>query len=108
MFPGFDLSKLPSLPLSQRNSLPACPAIYFAVDSKNRVLYVGKAINLVARWKDHHRLEQLKRINRKNPIKIAWLTCAHDLKGLQGGLECRQDKLLSPQISLIILPLIAS
>ncbi len=40
MFSGFDLSTLPSLPLSQRNSLPACPAIYFAVDSKNRVLYV--------------------------------------------------------------------
>jgi len=80
MFPGFDLSKLPSLDLSQRNSLPACPAVYFAVDSKNRVLYVGKAINLLARWKDHHRLEQLNRINRKNKIKIAWLSCDNDLK----------------------------
>jgi len=57
MFSGFDLSKLPYLSLSQRNSLPECPAVYFAVDSKNRVLYVGKAINLLARWKDHHRLE---------------------------------------------------
>lgn len=71
MFPGFDLSMLPFLSLSQKNSLPACPAVYFAVDSKNRVLYVGQATNLLARWKNHHRLEQLNRINRINPIKIA-------------------------------------
>lgn len=63
MFPGFDLSKLPSLDLSQRNILPVCPAVYFAVDSKNRVLYVGKAINLLARWKDHHRLKHIKPIS---------------------------------------------
>jgi len=31
-----------------------------------------------------------------------------DLKGLQGGLKCRQDKLFGPETSLIILPLIAS
>jgi len=80
MFPEFDLSKLPYRSLSQRNSLPECPAVYFAVDSKNRVLYVGKAINLLARWKDHHRLEQLSRINRKNPVIIAWLSCSNNLK----------------------------
>ena len=80
MFPGFDLSKLPSLSLSQRNALPECPAVYFAVDSKNRVLYVGRATNLLARWKDHHRQEQLNRINRRNKIKIAWLICPSELK----------------------------
>lgn len=79
MFSEFDLSKLPSLSLSQRNILPECPAIYFAVDSKNRVLYVGKAINLLTRWKNHHRQEQLNRINRKNKIKIAWLQCSNNL-----------------------------
>lgn len=79
MFSEFDLSKLPSLPLSQRDSLPICTAIYFATDSKNRVLYVGKAINLLNRWKNHHRQEQLNRINRKNKIKIAWLHCSNNL-----------------------------
>ena len=82
MFPGFDLSKLPSLSLSQRNTLPKCPAVYFAVDSENRVLYVGRANNLLARWKDHHRQEQLNRINRRNKIKIAWLICPNELKVL--------------------------
>lgn len=80
MFADFDLSKLPSLPLSQRGSLPNYSAIYFVVDSKNRVLYVGQATNLLARWKDHHRQEQLSRINRKNPIKISWLSCSNELK----------------------------
>ncbi|MBV9385657.1 MAG: GIY-YIG nuclease family protein [Chroococcidiopsidaceae cyanobacterium CP_BM_ER_R8_30] len=82
MFPGFDLSKLPCLSLSQRNNLPECPAVYFAVDSKNRVLYVGKAINLLARWKDHHRLEQLSIINRRNRVVIAWLSCSNNQKAL--------------------------
>lgn len=82
MFPGFDLSTLPFLPFSQKDSLPACSAVYFAVDSKNRVLYVGQAINLLARWKNHHRFEQLNRINRRNQIKIAWLSCPSELKVL--------------------------
>lgn len=82
MFPNFDLSELPSLSLSQKDSLPECPAIYFAIDSKNRVLYVGKAINLLARWKNHHRQEQLNRINRRNKIKIAWLSCPNQLEVL--------------------------
>lgn len=82
MFPDFDLSKLPSLSLSQKDSLPKCPAVYFAVDTKNRVLYVGKAANLLVRWKDHHRQEQLNRINRKTSIKIAWLSCSNDLEVL--------------------------
>ncbi len=79
MFPDFDLSKLPSLFLSQKDNLPQCPAIYFAIDSQNRVLYVGKAVNLLARWKNHHRQEQLNKISRRNKIKIAWLSCSTQL-----------------------------
>lgn len=78
MFSEFDLSKLPSVHLSQLDSLPDCPAVYFAIDSENRVLYVGKAINLLARWKDHHRFEQLNKIDRKNSIKLAWMVCANE------------------------------
>lgn len=78
MFTGFDLSKLPSLPWLQKERLPNCSAVYFAVDSKNRVLYVGKATNLLTRWKDHHRFEQLNQISRKNPIKLAWLVCTNE------------------------------
>ncbi|MEP0873814.1 GIY-YIG nuclease family protein [Trichocoleus desertorum AS-A10] len=76
MFSDVHLLELPYLELSQRSILPACPAIYFALDSENRVLYVGRATNLLARWKDHHRFDQLKRLSRSGTIKLAWLDCS--------------------------------
>lgn len=82
MFPDFNLSKLPFLSLSQKDSLPNCSAIYFALDSQNRVLYVGKATNLLVRWKEHHRLEQLNKLNHKNHIKLAWLVCNNEPNSL--------------------------
>ena len=73
MYPEINLSSLPSLSLLNKDQLPHCSAIYFLLDCENRVLYVGKARNLCARWKDHHRFEQLKKLNRKSIIKIAGL-----------------------------------
>lgn len=75
-FPTLSLSSLPALPLPQRNRLPEHPAIYFAIDSKERVLYIGKASNLLGRWKEHHRLEQLSRIHKRSPVHLAWLDCS--------------------------------
>lgn len=103
MFPGFDLSKLPSLSLSQRNTLTKYPAVYFAVDSKNRVLYVGRATNLLARWKDHHWQEQLNRINQKNQVRIAWLSCSNDLK-LLASIESYFIELYQPLLNRTPVP----
>lgn len=64
--------ELPSVHLSQLKELPNCTAIYFAIDSKNRVLYVGQAINLLSRWKNHHREHQLEEIDKDFPVRIAW------------------------------------
>lgn len=77
--PDINLASLPSLPLSQRNRLPFCPAIYFALDSKDRVLYIGRAVNLVERWKDHHRLDQLTRIHKRSPVRLLWLDCSGNI-----------------------------
>ncbi|WP_250124936.1 GIY-YIG nuclease family protein [Chroococcidiopsis sp. CCMEE 29] len=104
MFPDLDLSKLPSVSLSQKNSLPECSAIYFAVDSKNRVLYVGKATNLLARWKNHHRQEQLSRINRRNKIKIAWLSCSNQLDVLT-NTEAYFINFYQPLLNRTLVPL---
>ena len=71
---SLDPLQLPSVPLTQRNHVPACSAIYFALDSSNRVLYVGKAKNLASRWKNHHRLHKLKEINQESPVRLAWQT----------------------------------
>lgn len=59
--------------LSHRHLLPECPAIYFVLDPENRVLYIGRATNLLSRWKGHHRCEQLQRIHKKTPVRLAWL-----------------------------------
>ncbi|NEQ25212.1 MAG: GIY-YIG nuclease family protein, partial [Microcoleus sp. SIO2G3] len=64
--------QLPSVPLAQRNQLPTCSAIYFAIDANDRVLYVGKAKNLATRWQNHHRLHKLKEIDQQVPVRLAW------------------------------------
>ncbi len=70
---NFDLSELPYVDLAQLEKLPTCSAIYFAIDSEDRVFYVGLSVNLAERWKTHHRFDQLKEIHEKSPVKIAWL-----------------------------------
>lgn len=63
------LLNLPSLPLSCRKQFPSCPAIYFVLAAE-KVLYVGRTINLVNRWAGHHRLAELENIEE---VKIAWM-----------------------------------
>lgn len=63
---------LPSLSLFDRRLLPNCPAIYFVLDG-DRVLYIGKANNLVQRWKAHQRWFQFKAM--VGDIRLAWLEC---------------------------------
>ena len=67
-----DPLKMPSVDLDNLNQLPDCSAIYFAIDSQNRILYIGQASNLLARWKNHHREYQLQEINQDYPVRIAW------------------------------------
>lgn len=64
--------QLPSVFLKERKQLPNCAAIYFAIDVNDRVLYVGKAKNLAARWKNHHRIYKLEEIDKESPVRIAW------------------------------------
>jgi len=63
---------LPSLLLTDRSQLPVCPAVYFALDG-DRVLYVGRSVNLQQRWMAHRRYRQLKGISN---VRIAWLECS--------------------------------
>lgn len=72
MSASLDPFQLSSVTLSERKELPTCTAIYFAIDSRNRVLYVGKAKNLAARWKNHHRLHALEQMDKEYPVRLAW------------------------------------
>jgi hypothetical protein len=67
----------PSVSLSDRHLLPACPGIYVVADANDCIWYVGQAINLQSRWlgRSHHRYPQLARTNRKLSHKIYWQPC---------------------------------
>lgn len=92
------LSELPSVYLLNKDSLPNCAAIYFVSDNKGQILYIGRTVNLVARWREHHRFKQLKRFNRKNPLTISWMTCSNDIKTLS-ILENELIKLYKPPLN---------
>lgn len=52
------VTEWPRIPFSERDKLPKHPGIY-TIWHKGKLLYVGKAVNLRSRWKNHHRTEQL-------------------------------------------------
>jgi len=68
---------LPNLKLSERQRLPECSAIYFAV-ARDQVLYVGLSTNLRSRWQNHHRLPQLEAVNKRYGVSLFWLSCSQN------------------------------
>jgi len=67
---SFDLSSLPYLPLSDKSKLPSCAAVYFALSSKGRVLYIGRSVDICERFRRHHRVSLLEALGG---VKIVWL-----------------------------------
>ena len=81
-FPKIDFDCLPSVPLAQKSYLPRCSAIYFVLNQNKEILYVGRAINLLYRWRDHHRFMQLIELNKTQNISIFWWECQHQIHDL--------------------------
>ncbi|QIR39600.1 GIY-YIG nuclease family protein [Tolypothrix sp. PCC 7910] len=79
---NINLSELPSVYLLDKDKLPNCAAIYFVSDSQGQIIYIGRTINLAARWREHHRFKQLKRFNRKERINISWVNCSNQINAL--------------------------
>lgn len=65
-----DLSKLPWLPLEEKAAFPRKAAIYFAIDSLGKVLYIGRSVNVHQRWEKHHKYDELSKINN---VRISYL-----------------------------------
>ena len=99
------LSELPSVYLLDKDKLPNCACIYFVSDSKGQILYIGRTVNLVERWREHHRFNQLKRFNRKDRVSISWMTCSNDINTLS-SLENELIKLYKPPLnsSRVVVP----
>lgn len=78
-----EFTTLPNIKLSERQRLPDCSAIYFAIVS-DQVLYVGLATNLRNRWQNHHRFPQLDAVSKKREVRLFWLACNQsDLNDLE-------------------------
>ncbi|WP_319423007.1 GIY-YIG nuclease family protein [Pleurocapsa sp. FMAR1] len=58
---------LPKVSLETKELLPEYSGIYYVVDEKQIVWYIGKAKNICKRWqgKAHHRIYQLKHLKHK-------------------------------------------
>lgn len=89
MIPALDFALLPSVPLPDRDRLPQCPGIYFAIDAHDRVLYIGRAANLLGRWKgrQHHRLEQLTRMQQLTESFAFRLDCSGAVNSLASKIR---------------------
>lgn len=65
-----ELTALPSVAFEARRDLPSCQGIYFAILPDGTVLYIGKAKNIFARWRQHHRADKL---SRWPGVSLSWL-----------------------------------
>jgi hypothetical protein len=64
-----------SLSIEEKSKLPSISAIYF-VFASNKLLYVGRSVDLKQRWQNHHRYSQFKLIQ---DARIAWFECDSNL-----------------------------
>lgn len=73
---AINVSELPSVALEDRFQLPPEPCVYFAFDSQGAVQYIGRSVNLQQRWQNHHRYNDLLKIDG---VRIAYASVALDL-----------------------------
>ena len=91
------LDTLPWLPLEEKTAFPKRPAIYFAIDSRGIVQYIGRTINVCNRWGKHHKYSELSAISN---IKIAYLFI--DLLELLPEIEKALIEYFNPPLNSIL------
>lgn len=92
---SLDIAALPSLPLSDRASLPKVSAVYFVLEERV-VIYVGSTENLSKRWKAHNKLKQLEA--RLGELRIAWLEVK--AASIVTAIENAMIKLFEPEFNI--------
>lgn len=93
---SIDLKSLPWLPLTEKAAFPKQAAIYFAIDSQGCVQYIGRSVNVRARWGNHHKFNQLDAIGN---VKIAYLFV--DLPELLPQIETALIEYFQPPLNII-------
>ncbi len=91
-----DLKTLPWLPLTEKSAFPKQAAIYFAIDSLGCVQYIGRSVNVRARWGSHHKYSQLDAIGG---VKVAYLFV--DMPELLPQIETALIEYFQPSLNII-------
>ncbi|ESA38479.1 putative endonuclease [Leptolyngbya sp. Heron Island J] len=69
---SLNLGDLPTVDFERKNALPSVCGVYLAIDSSNKVQYVGKAKSIKDRWDSHEKAKELEASN-----KIAYIRCSY-------------------------------
>lgn len=91
----------PRLTKEDIQQLPNCPGVYYFLDAKDKVVYVGKAVNLRKRVSSHftHNDADRKRQNFLRTIcKVKFTTCATELEAIV--LESSEIRKLWPKYNV--------
>jgi hypothetical protein len=70
-----EIANLPSVPLIDRDQLPATSGLYFALSDDDTIYYIGRSRDMRTRWLRHHRHEQLQDIMG---IRLAFIAVDQD------------------------------
>ncbi len=70
-----DILVLPYAKFKDRRFLPDVTVVYFALDEFNRILYIGKALDLRERWSNHHKIPTLEHLSCE---RIYWANTTQD------------------------------
>ncbi|OOV17334.1 exonuclease domain-containing protein [Flavobacterium sp. LM4] len=87
----------PNLPPEDFDQLPEKPGVYYFYNQVNKVIYVGKAINLKKRVASHfsgHKITPQRQHFLRDIYRISFEVCATELMALL--LECAEIKKLWP------------
>lgn len=72
----------PHLPVEQLDNLPSTPGVYYFYNSKGKVIYVGKAVNIFKRVKSHfsnNKPNKQKQDFLRDIYRISYKECATEL-----------------------------
>lgn len=89
---NLDVSSLPSAPIGEPGKFPQSYGIYFLLDRRGQILYIGQSRSIRNRWAGHHKLKTARTFAG---ARLAWLLVPRmvDLISLERSLV---DKFLPP------------
>jgi hypothetical protein len=100
-----NFTELPKVSLADKSKLPKVSGIYFVINQNQEFLYIGRAINLLFRWRDHHRFNQLCDLSMNQNINIYWWECSPE-ENILISAEQYYIKKYKPLLNSTIVPTI--